>query len=408
MSAFPPIEEQLALVSRGSVDLIDEKQLRGMFETAEKKARPLRVKLGIDPSSPDIHVGHTVVLRKLAQFQKLGHQAVLIIGDYTAMVGDPTGKSKTRPQLTEAEVEANAQTYLDQVGAILDLDETEIRRNGEWFSGMGFLDVLKLCAQSTVARMMERDDFTKRFQSGTPISVHEFLYPLMQGHDSVMVEADIELGGTDQLFNLLMGRKLQEDAGQRPQICLTTPLIEGLDGVQKMSKSLGNYIGVREDPNEQYGKTMSIPDDKMRAWFTLLTDIATDEIEVLCDPDQTSPRDAKDRLARAIVAAFHGAEAGDAASAEFIARFKKGKLPDDLPQHKASAASVNVLDLLVETKLAASKGEARRLVQQGGVRLIDPKSDDDKGSVIDSIDAAIETKAGLVMKVGKRKFAQFA
>lgn len=407
MSAFPPVEEQLALITRGAVDLIDEKQVRGMLEKSAKDNKPLRVKLGIDPSSPDIHLGHTVVLRKLAQWQSLGHQAVLIIGNYTAMVGDPTGKSKTRPQLSEAEVEANAQTYLDQVGSILDLEKTEIRRNGEWFGEMGFLEILKLCAQTTVARMLERDDFTKRYKAGEAISLHEFLYPLMQGHDSVMIEADVELGGTDQLFNLLMGRKLQEDAGQRPQICLTTPLIEGLDGVQKMSKSLGNYIGVAESADEQFGKSMSIPDDKMRAWFTLLTDVAPDEIDALCDPDQTNPREAKDRMAREVVATFHGADAAAAASEEFVRRFKQKKLPDDLPQHQASAAKLNVLDLLVETKLAASKGEARRLVQQGGVRLIDPDGDE-KGEVIQAIDAEVETTAGMVLKVGKRKFAQFA
>ncbi len=406
---FLDIDTQLKQILRGLEDCIEEKELRKKLEYSKEQGLPLRVKLGIDPSSPDIHVGHTVVLRKLRQFQDLGHQAVLIIGTYTAMVGDPTGRSKTRPQLTEREVERNAKTYLEQIKGILDLEKLEIRPNGEWFSKMSFQEILSLTAQTTLARMLERDDFTKRYQANQPIALHEFLYPLMQGYDSVVVKADIELGGTDQLFNLLMGRKLQNDAGQKPQICLTLPLIEGLDGVKKMSKSLGNAIGVLEEPNEIFGKTMSIPDAMLQKWFTLLTEVPMEDVALLCDPEKTHMREAKDKLARAIVASFHGEEAAVQASQEFVQRFREGKIPDDIPGWKLPESATGLMEVMVESQLASSKSEARRLIQQGGVQLLELEAG---GEVQKAVIKDLETKvdkgfAGKILKVGKRRFLRF-
>jgi tyrosyl-tRNA synthetase len=405
MTDFASIDEQLADVLRGAEDIIDEDELRQRLRKASDTGVPLRVKLGIDPSSPDIHLGHTVVLRRLAAFQRNGHQAVLIIGDYTAMVGDPSGKNKTRPQLTPDEVEANAKTYLDQVGKIIDLERTEIVRNGDWFSKMSFLDVLQLCGRSTVARMLERDDFTKRYDAKQPISIHEFLYPLMQGWDSVQVRADVELGGTDQLFNLLMGRRLQEQEGQAPQVCITSPIIPGLDGEQKMSKSLGNAIGVSEPPGEMFGKTMSIPDELMRPWFTLLTRESDDRIDEICDPERTHPRDAKLALARLITQELHGPEAAGAAQENFNATFSRGLLPDDIPGKAVQLEGGKIAAwALIRDVHGGSGGDARRLIKQGGARLIQPETGDEMPLRDENANFTAEELNGRILKVGKRHF----
>ena len=397
---FPHVDDQLETLLRGSVECYSRKDLEARLKASKDTGKPLRVKLGLDPSRPDIHIGHTVVLRKLRQFQDLGHQPVLIIGNYTAMVGDPSGKSKTRPALTEEQVDAAAKTYFEQVRVVIDADTAEIRRNGEWFSEMGFNDVMRLAASTTVARMLERDDFEKRYKGQTPISLHEFFYPLMQAYDSVAIEADVEIGGTDQTFNLLMGRKLQEDRGMKPQVCLTMPLLPGLDGVEKMSKSLGNTVDVLDSANDMYGKTMSIPDALMKDWFTLLTQVPAAEIDQLIESD---PRQAKDRLAREIITVYHDSDAAQAASEEFVRRFRQGALPEDIPTYAPSGDSLGILSLLTESGLATSASEARRLIKQGGVRLIE-SDDAPKGKVVASHEDQINCVNGLVVKVGKRRF----
>ncbi|MDH5641435.1 MAG: tyrosine--tRNA ligase [Nitrospira sp.] len=405
MTHFKPVDEQLADVLRGAVDVIDEQELHKLLRSSADKQKPLRVKLGIDPSSPDIHLGHTVVLRKLRAFQDHGHQAVLIIGDYTAMVGDPSGKNKTRPQLGPDEVEAHAQTYLAQAGKVLDMDRAEIRHNGEWFSKMSFLDVLKLCSRSTVARMLERDDFAKRFKSEAPISIHEFLYPLMQGWDSVNVKADIELGGTDQLFNLLVGRRLLEQEGKAPQVCLTTPIIAGLDGSQKMSKSLGNAIGVNEAPEQMFGQTMSIPDQLMESWFTNLTREPESKIKELCDPDRTHPRDAKMALAHLITQQFHGPEAAAAAQQAFVSVIQQKSLPEDIPEVRVEVVDgVIPVWRLVKDAHNVSGGDARRLVKQGGVHIVQPDTEDSLTLRDENATLSADELAGRVLKIGKRHF----
>lgn len=398
---FPPVEQQLETILRGCEACYSEADLRKVLQHSYDSGKPLRVKLGLDPSRPDIHIGHTVVLRKLQDFADLGHQPVLIIGDYTAMVGDPSGKSKTRPKLSQEDVDAAAQTYFEQVGCVIDVKRAEIRKNGEWFSKMHFNDVMELAGKITVARMLERDDFEKRFTKQEPISLHEFFYPLMQGYDSVAIQADVELGGTDQTFNLLMGRRLQEDSGMAPQVCLTMPLLPGLDGVEKMSKSLGNTIDVLATPDDMFGKTMSIPDDLLKTWYTLMTRIPAAEVDALC----ADPRNAKDRLAREIIAIFHDAAAGEAASAEFVRRFKQGGIPENVPVHSPSARPMPLIDFLVEASMASSKSEARRLIQQGGVRLI-TSEDDHNGEVLNAVDAQLDAPAGAWIKVGKRKWVR--
>lgn len=404
MSPFAPVDQQLADLLRGAQDVISEDELRKRLEKSAQTGKPLRVKLGIDPSSPDIHLGHTVVLRRLRAFQDHGHQAVLIIGDYTAMVGDPSGRNKTRPQLSIEQVEHNALTYIAQAAKVLDMERTEVVRNGEWFHTMEFLDVLKLSARSTVSQMLERDDFNKRFDAEQPISLHEFLYPLMQGWDSVMLKADVELGGTDQLFNLLMGRRLQEQEGMQPQVCITSPIIPGLDGEQKMSKSLGNAIGVKDEPADMFGKVMSIPDRLMRPWYTLLTREPLARIDSLLDEKQTHPRDAKLRLAGLIVADMHGAEASEAARQAFLSVFSKGGLPDDMPEFELALDGSVAAFALVKDAHKVSGAEARRLLKQGGVKLVQPDTHDEF-SVDD--EKAVFTAAdlqGRVLKVGKRHF----
>jgi len=354
----------------------------------------------MDPTSPDVHLGHTVPLRKLRQLQDLGHHVVLIIGNYTAMVGDPSGKSKTRPRLSSDEIERNLQTYLAQVNRVLDTQRVEFVRNGDWFSKMSFKDVLSLAGKATVAQMIERDDFSKRLKSGTAIGVHELLYPLMQGWDSVMVKADIELGGTDQTFNLMAGRDLQKGEGQTPQIALTTPILPGLDGVEKMSKSLGNYIAIEDAPQDMFGKVMSIPDSLLETYFELLT--MEDMAAVRNDLSSgTNPRDLKERLGKIIVSEYHGKAAADQAAEAFRQVFSGGGVPEDIESvtvTSSEAAAMNPIDLIMKAGHAPSKSEARRLIQQGAARIDDEK--------IAGIDSRLTLKNGAILKTGKRRFAR--
>lgn len=396
---------QLARIRRGVTPggIVTEDELLSKLQNALSRQQPLRVKLGVDPTAPDIHLGHTVVLRKLRQFQDLGHTAILIIGDYTAMVGDPSGRSKTRPQLTYADVEANARTYIEQVSKVLRADRLEVVRNGDWFRKMTFLEVLRLASRMTVARMLERDDFARRYADGNPIALHEFLYCLMQGYDSVQVRADVELGGTDQTFNLLVGRDLQRDAGQQPQVCITTPILPGLDGGQKMSKSLGNHVGVTDPPggpDGMFGKLMSIPDTLMRDYFILLTDVPTDEIEAIL---AGHPRDAKARLAAEITASFHGREAAQAAAKDFDRIFRERELPEEIPDHTVppdliEGGKVWIVALVASTGFVASRSDARRLIVQGGVSIGDQRVTD--------ADAQLALHGGEVLRIGKRRFAR--
>ena len=386
------IDKSFAAFARGSIDLIEEKELKARL--AEGKA--LRVKFGMDPSSPDLHIGHAIPLLKLRDLQDLGHHVVLIVGDSTAMVGDPSGKNQLRPQLSREDVESNLETYTEQAGKILDMDRTEVRRNSEWFDGMDFEGVLRLCARMTVARMIERDTFQKRIKQGEPVGIHEFLYPLMQGWDSVQVQADVELGGTDQLFNLLVGRQLQEQEGVRPQICVTSPLINGADG-RKMSKSYGNAILFEDSPTDVFGKTMAVEDEVMEVWFEQLTRLESHEIKALL---AGHPRDAKVRLGRELVTLLHGAEAGAAAADAFDRQFRGGELPDDIPEASWPAeGSLPLANLLRELGLASSGGEARRLVQQGGVRL-------DGEVAREPMELVSPPEEELLVQVGKRRFAR--
>ncbi len=400
------VERQLSVIKRGTVEIVPEDELRNKIIKSLLTGKPLAVKLGLDPSAPDIHVGHTVVLQKLRQFQELGHVVQLIIGDFTGRIGDPTGKSETRKQLTEEQVKHNAETYQKQIGKILDPEKTTVYFNSEWLSPMNFADVVNLAAKVTVARMMERDDFTKRFQGGLPISIHEFFYPLMQGMDSVALESDIELGGTDQKFNLLMGRTLQKEYGKEQQVAIMLPLIEGLDGVQKMSKSLGNYIGIDEQPNEIYGKAMSIPDELMAKYYELATDINNDDLATLkqgLENGSVHPRDAKMNLAYTFVRMYHGVEAAEAAKNHFVTVFQQRALPDDIQEFVIEPAhlengTIGVIDLVSLLGFAASKSEARRSIQQGALKVNEQKLDD--------VNASIEPKDGDIVQVGKRKFAK--
>lgn len=377
-SATP--KEQLEIVSTGTADIVSQAELLKKFEKSYETGKPLVVKLGADPSAPDIHLGHTVVLHKMRQFQTLGHEAVFLIGDFTGRIGDPTGKKKTRPALTEEEVQANAETYKNQIGKILDIEKTRIVFNSDWLGKMNFADVLKLCSQYTVARMLERDDFEKRFKSHTPISVVEFMYPLMQGYDSVALKSDVELGGVDQTFNLLVGRDLQRSYGQAPQVTLTMPILEGLDGKEKMSKSLGNYVGIDEEPGQIYGKIMSIPDELMLKYYELLTDVGLNELNKIKDRIPAEPKNVKMMLAKQITAQYYGAEAGALAEAEFEKLF--GKTGDGLPDEIEEAviavpqSGIALIKLLTLTGLAQSGGDARRKVQQGGVKIDQQKVND--------------------------------
>ncbi|WP_179089808.1 tyrosine--tRNA ligase [Paenibacillus sp. FSL A5-0031] len=398
------VERQLAVIRRGVVEIVPEDDLKNKIANAVATGRPLNVKLGLDPSAPDIHIGHTVVLHKLRQFQELGHQIQLIIGDFTGRIGDPTGKSETRKQLTEEDVKRNAETYQKQIYKILDPQQTKLYYNSEWLALLNFADVVNLAGKVTVARMMERDDFTKRYTSGLPISIHEFFYPLMQGYDSIALDSDVELGGTDQTFNLLMGRTLQKEYNKPGQIVITTPLIEGLDGVNKMSKSLGNYIGIDEEPNQIYGKSMSIPDRLMLKYYELSTDLSNEELAALkggLADGSVHPRDAKMQLAATFVRMYHSEEAAKAAENHFITVFQQRALPDDIEEVSITAeqledGQIRIVKLLTMLDLLPTSSEARRSVQQGAVRLNEEK--------ITDINADISPKDGDVLQVGKRKF----
>lgn len=392
-----PIEQQINIIKRGAVQICEENELRDKLN----KKIPLNVKLGVDPTAGELHLGFTVVLRKLRQFQDLGHQAILIIGSYTAQVGDPSGRDKTRPQLSEEQVVQNAEFYLEQAGKILNLDTLKVQFNGEWFKNMSFLDVIKLLSKSTVARTLERDDFSKRYAAGTPIYLHEFVYPLMQGYDSVMINADIELGGTDQTFNLMVGRDLQRDAGQEPQICITMPLLEGLDGVRKMSKSYGNYVGVSDPPNDMFGKLMSISDELMWKYYELLTEVPLEKITEMktgVTEQKIHPMDVKKNLAMNIVAQYYDETVAKNARAEFEKVFSKGNLPDDIPEFNlpAGTSELNFLKIFTEAKIAASGGEVRRLIKQGAVSI--------DGIKITDITIPLPDKKEFVIKIGKRRF----
>ncbi len=384
---------------RGCDELLIEAEWKAKLARSEATGTPLRIKLGLDPTAPDLHIGHTVVLNKMRQLQDLGHTVIFLIGDFTAMIGDPSGRNTTRPPLTREQIEENARTYFNQASLVLDRARTEIRYNSEWCDPLGARGMIQLAAKYTLARMMERDDFTKRFKGGLPISVHELLYPLMQGYDSVALKSDIELGGTDQKFKLLVGRELQREFGQEPQCILTMPLLEGLDGVEKMSKSKGNYVGITEAPGEMFGKLMSISDDLMWRYYTLLSFRPMDEIGRLkaeCASGR-NPRDAKVLLAQEIVARFHDQAAAERALAEFEARFRQGAIPDDIPEVRLAGAPMAIAQVLKQANLAPSTSEAMRNVEQGGVR-VDGDRVEDKG---------LKLPAGTyVVQVGKRKFAR--
>ncbi len=392
--------EQLKLLSRGTVEIFTQAELAQRLTEAAQTGRQMRIKLGLDPTSPDIHLGHTVVLRKMRQFQDLGHKAVLIIGDYTARIGDPTGQNTTRPMLSPEQIERNAKTYFEQAGKILDTDpaKLEVRHNSEWLADLRLADTIRLAATMTVARMLERDTFEIRYKRGDPIGVHEFLYPLMQGYDSVMVRSDVELGGTDQTFNNLVGRDLQRQANQPPQIVITTPILVGLDGKEKMSKSKGNYVGVTDAPGDMFGKIMSISDAMMENYFTLLTALPVEQIAELTNPDKTHPKQAKVLLGKAIVAQFYGQTTAEAAAVEFDKIFAQGQLPEDMPECLVPATPLMLKNLLTTCKLVETGGEAKRMVQQGGVSLDGQKASDPN--------AEITPRDGMVVQVGKRRFAK--
>jgi tyrosyl-tRNA synthetase len=386
------------VIKRGVFEIIPEEDLVKKLENSIKTNKPLNIKLGCDPSRPDLHLGHSVVLRKLRQFQDLGHQATLIIGDFTGMIGDPSGKSKTRPSLTLAETRKNGQSYFEQATKILSSQRVTMQYNSEWLDKMSFADVIRLASKYTVARMLERDDFTIRYKAGEPISVHEFLYPLAQAMDSVAIHADVELGGTDQKFNLLVGRDIQREFGQEPQVTLMMPILAGTDGIEKMSKSLDNYIGVSDTPKDIYGKTLSIPDKLIYQYFELATDIPMKElleIKKSLDNPNTNPRDTKRTLARTFVRMYYSQEAATGAEEEFDRIFVEKSIPDDIEEFMVSTP-MTITALMAEAKLAASKGEARRLVDQGGVSI--------DGERVSDPNAFVPEKSEFILKVGKRRF----
>jgi len=398
---FPPVEEQMELLRRGAVDLVDEAHLRAKLEKSRQTGEPLTVKTGFDPSSPDLHFGHTVLLRKMRHFQQLGHRVIFLIGGFTARIGDPTGKKATRPQLTGEEVAANARTYQRQVFRVLDEAATVIDDNDRWLGALGSHGIVRLAGRYTLARMMEREDFKTRFQENRPIHLHELLYPLAQGYDSVFLKADVELGGHDQIFNLLVGRDLMKEEGLEPQVVLTVPLLVGLDGHEKMSKSLGNAIAVEEPPKEIYGKTMSIPDSLMWDWYLLLTDLAQPEIagrRARVEAGELHPKAVKQELARRLVAQFHGEEAARQAETEFDNVFAAGGIPDEVPEMEL-ASSWTLTRLLTAAGLAPSNGEARRLIQQGAVAI-------DGERVDDTFLELSPRPEPYLFKVGKRRFAR--
>jgi tyrosyl-tRNA synthetase len=403
------LQKQLEVIRRGVVEIVPEDELIRKLKRSLDEDRPLRVKLGMDPTAPDIHLGHTVVLHKLRQFQELGHEVVLILGDFTGRIGDPTGRSETRAQLTEEQIMENVATYKEQAGKILDMDRTRVVFNSTWLAKLTFADVVTLAAKYTVARMLERDDFARRYQEGIPIGIHEFLYPLMQGYDSVALNADVELGGTDQKFNLLVGRDLQREFGQEPQVAIMVPILEGLDGVQKMSKSLGNYIGISEPPKEIYGKAMSLPDELIVRYFELVTPVSIEDVREIksgLEEGTLHPRDAKMRLARELVRMFHGEEAAQDAEKEFVAVFQKGEIPSDMPvvvlesEELGDDGGIWLPKLLALAGLVESTSAGKRFIGQGAVKV-------DGERIVDP-EARVIVKDGMVIQVGKRKFARIA
>ena len=396
--SFQSTEEQLKLINRGTEEVIPEQQLIDKLNNSAKDNKPLQVKLGCDPSRPDLHVGHGVVLRKLRHFQDLGHQSILVIGDFTAMIGDPSGRNKTKPQLTLEETKANAQSYIEQAGRILDLDKLKIVFNSDWLNAMNFSDVIKLSSHYTVARMLERDDFTKRYQSEAPISIHEFMYPLAQGMDSVHLRADIELGGTDQKFNLLVGRDLQKEYDQEPQVVITLPLLEGTDGHDKMSKSYGNDIGLTDSPEDMYGKSMSINDDMILKYLTLATDADDDllnQVEKDLNDSTFNPRDAKRLLARTLVELYYDKDSALKAEQHFDQVIINKDNPDDMSEYSLDE-DMNIIDVLHNSELVGSKSEARRLLNQGAIRIY--------GERVSDMELILSKGNEYIIKVGKRRF----
>jgi tyrosyl-tRNA synthetase len=392
------VKSQIAELTRGTDEVLPEDGL----EAKLKQGRPLIVKAGFDPTAPDLHIGHTVLINKMRQFQEFGHEVVFLIGDFTGMIGDPSGKNATRPPLSAEDIQENAKTYEAQIYKILDEGRTRIEFNSNWMGAMDAAGLVRLASHHTVARMLERDDFKKRYEGGQPISIHEFLYPIVQGYDSVALEADIELGGTDQKFNLLVGRQLQQDYGQEPQVVMTTPLLEGLDGVQKMSKSLGNYVGITEPPGEMFGKLMSISDDLMWRYFDVLSFRSLDDIASLRRrvEDGMNPRDVKFELAMEIVARFHDAQAAEAAKQEFISRFREGAMPEDMPELtlEAEGGTLGIAHLLKGAGLVSSTSEAFRMIKQGAVRI--------DGERVDDRSLTIDAGSTNVYQVGRRRFAR--
>lgn len=399
--SFPPVDEQMALLRRGAVDLVEERQLEERLRRSLEKGQPLTVKAGFDPTSPDLHLGHSVLLRKMRHFQDCGHRVVFLIGDFTGLIGDPSGKKSTRPQLTRDEVEENSRTYQRQVFHVLDREATEIEYNSRWLAALGAEGMIRLAGSYTLARMMERDDFRKRWEAHQPISIHELLYPLVQGYDSIALEADVELGGHDQIFNLLVGRDLMKERGMEPQIVLTVPLLVGTDGVEKMSKSLGNAIALEDPPREMYGKTMSIPDELMWDWLLLLTDVDEEEIRRrrrAVEAGKLHPKTVKEELALAVVRQYHDDAAAQEARREFEAVFARGGVPEDVTRVEVDESTV-LQALLAENELAQSKSEARRLVQQGAVSI-------DGDRISDPFHCLEARDEPYLIKVGKRRFLE--
>lgn len=396
---FKPVSAQLDVIKRGVVDLIPESELVQKLEMSYSRQKPLKVKLGCDPSRPDLHLGHSVVLRKLRQFQDLGHEAILVVGDFTGMIGDPSGRNKTRPPLSIEETRHNGQSYFEQASKILDKNRTRIVYNSEWLGAMSFAEVVRLAGHYTVARMLERDDFEKRFRSGEPISIHELLYPLAQAMDSVALEADIELGGTDQRFNLLVGRDIQREYGLDQQVIITLPILEGTDGIQKMSKSLDNYVGLDDLPKEMFGRIMSIPDTLIYRYFELTTDVPPEELKRIhddLDDPMVNPSLIKRRLARQVIDLYHPKGEAEKAEVEFDLVFKKKNIPDDIPEFHVTTATIPLIRLLAESKMVDSGNEARRQVKQGAVSINTEKITDEK--------YVVSVSGETVIKVGKRKF----
>jgi tyrosyl-tRNA synthetase len=399
---MPSIEEQIALLERGIVDCISHDELVKKLKKSEETGVPLRIKAGFDPTAPDIHLGHTVLLQKLKHFQDLGHDIYFLIGDFTGMIGDPTGKSETRKSLTREDVAANAESYKTQVFKILDPEKTKVVFNSEWLSKLDSFDMIRLASELTVARMLEREDFKVRFREGNPISIHEFMYPLIQGYDSVALEADVELGGTDQLFNLLMGRDLQRSRGQAPQVVLTLPLLEGLDGVNKMSKSLGNYIGVSESPNDIYGKVLSASDELMFRYYELLSDLSSEEIGILragMESGKLHPKEIKKQLARELTARYHTEEAAIQAEQNFEKVFRKGGVPDDIPEKRIqSEEDIWLPQLMMDLEMVKSTSDGRRMIKQGAVSL--------DGEKVKDVKTNVSPEGDVLIKVGKRRFCK--